>query len=131
LALFGACSAGGSDAVRFGLGSTAPADRTAGRRPGRAETEQTARRGWDEAPRVRLRREVATAAAGADSEQEFFARLTESGVSVRKRYSTINPSEVTGYAVGLPEHVSKDGGPIWYSGGKLAADLSLPRLRRR
>ena len=54
------------DAERwFGLRSTAPADRTAARRPTRAEAEQAARRGWDEAPRVRLRREVCTAAAGA------------------------------------------------------------------
>src|SRR6266851_5523422 len=50
---------------RFGLAVTAPADRTAARRPARAETEQAARRGWGEAPRTRLRREVCTAVAGA------------------------------------------------------------------
>src|SRR5579863_7685067 len=38
---------------RFGLAGTAPADRTAARRPSRAEAEQAARRGWSEAPRVR------------------------------------------------------------------------------
>src|SRR5579859_713466 len=68
--------------ARFGLAGTAPADRTAARRPGRAETEQAARRGWGEAPRVRLCREVATAAGGAGSEQEFFARLAAAGVAV-------------------------------------------------
>src|SRR6266699_2536569 len=51
--------------TRLGLTATAPADRTAARRPARAETEQAARRGWDEPPRVRLRREVSAAAAGA------------------------------------------------------------------
>jgi hypothetical protein len=115
----------------FGLADTAPADRTAARRPGRAEAEQAARRGWGEAPRARLCREVATAAAGAGSEQEFFARLAAAGVEVRKRYSTRDPGQVTGYAVGLPEHTAKDGGIVWYGGGKLAADLSLPKLRRR
>ena len=50
---------------RFGLRPTAPADRTAARRATRAETEQAARRGWGEPPRVTLRREVCTAAAGA------------------------------------------------------------------
>src|SRR5215831_163370 len=45
---------------RFGLRSTAPADRTAGRRPTRAETEQAARRGWAESARVTLRGEVCT-----------------------------------------------------------------------
>ena len=60
------------------------------RRPAatRAETEQAARRGWGEPPRVTLRREVCTAAAGASTEQEFFARLAEAGVLVRQRHST-------------------------------------------
>jgi len=116
---------------RFGLRFTAPADRTAARRPTRAETEQASRRGWSEAPRVRLRREVCTAAAGARSEQEFFTRLAEAGVLVRPRFSTVRPSEVTGYAVGLPEHTSRTGQAIWYGGGKLAVDLTLPKLRAR
>ena len=50
---------------------------------------------------------------------------------VRRRYSTIRPGQVTGYAVGLPQHAGKDGHPIWYGGGKLAADLTLPKLRAR
>jgi hypothetical protein len=116
---------------RFGLSVTAPADRTAPRRPARAETEQAARRGWAEAPRTRLRREVCTAAAGARTEQEFLARLGEAGVLVRLRYSSVNPEQVTGYAVGLPDHTAKDGGTIWYGGGKLAADLTLPKVRGR
>ena len=73
---------------RLGLTATAPADRTAAKRASRAETEQAARRGWDEAPRVSLRREVCAAAAGAGSEREFFARLEQAGVLVRKRLST-------------------------------------------
>jgi hypothetical protein len=115
----------------LGLNRTAPADRTAARRPARAETEQAARRGWAEPPRVTLRREVCAAAAGASSEQEFFARLDQAGVAVRQRHSTLNPHEITGYAVGLARHTGKDGGIIWYGGGKLAADLTLPKLRRR
>ena len=116
---------------RFGLTVTAPADRTAARRPSRAEAEQAARRGWAEVPRTRLRREVCTAAAGAGSEQEFFDRLATAGVVVRKRYSTTDPGAVTGYAVGLAEHTARDGATIWYGGGKLAADLTLPKLRAR
>jgi hypothetical protein len=38
---------------------------------------------------------------------------------------------VTGYAVGLPHHRGRDGEVIWYGGGKLAADLTLPKLRGR
>ena len=115
----------------FGLRRTARADRTAARRASRAETEQAARRGWGKPPRVTLRREVCTAAAGASTEQEFFARLHQAGVLVRLRHSVTRPGQVTGYAVGLARHTAKDGGVIWYGGGKLAADLTLPKLRAR
>ena len=116
---------------RFGLRPTAPADRTAARRPTRAETEKATRRGWTETPRALLRREVCAAAGGAGTEHEFFSRLDEAGVLVRKRYSNTNPGELTGYAVGLARHTSRAGGVIWYGGGKLAADLTLPKLRAR
>ena len=99
---------------RLGLRTTAPADRTAAKRASRAETEQAARRGWNEAPRVTLRREVSAAVAEAGSEREFFDRLEQAGVLIRKRYSTINPGEVTGYAVGLTDHTTKDGAIVWY-----------------
>ena len=116
---------------RFGLRPTAPADHTAARRATRAEKEQAARRGWDETPRAALRREVCTAAAGAGTEQEFFTRIAQAGVLVRLRHSTTRPGQVTGYAVGLARHTARDGGVIWYGGGKLAADLTLPKLRAR
>jgi len=45
---------------RYGLRSTAPGDRTAARRPSRAESEKAGRRGLEEAPRVTLRRQVGT-----------------------------------------------------------------------
>jgi hypothetical protein len=80
---------------------------------------------------VSLRREVCAAASGAGSEREFFARLEQVGVLVRKRHSTINLGEVTGYAVGLADHTTKDGGIVWCGGGKLAPDLTLPKLRAR
>jgi hypothetical protein len=89
------------------------------------------RRGRSEAPRVTLRQAVSTAAAGDASEQEFFDRLADSGVLIRKQFSTRRPSEVTGYAVALPGDTTQDDGPVWFSGGKLAADLTLPRLRGR
>jgi hypothetical protein len=116
---------------QLGLRATPPADRTAARRPSRAETEQAARRGWDEPPRVTLRRHVCGAAAGARTEREFFDQLASAGVLVRKRYGTQHPGQVTGYAVGLPHHRGRDGVVIWYGGGKLAADLTLPKLRCR
>jgi hypothetical protein len=115
---------------RFGLQRTAPADRTAARRPTRAETEQARRHGWHDTPRTTLRA-VCTAAAAATTEQEFFERLRQAGVLVRLRASTKNSGEITGYSVGLACHTNRDGGVVWYGGGKLAADLTLPKLRQR
>jgi len=116
---------------RHGLRSTAPADHTAARCPTRAENEKATRLGLDEAPRITLRRQVTTAAASAGSEDEFFARLDQAGVLVRKRFSVTNPGQVTGYSVALPADTTRDGGPVWYGGGKLAADLTWPKLRQR
>jgi hypothetical protein len=50
---------------------------------------------------------------------------------VRARFSENNPGQVTGYAVTLAGHVRPDGTPLWYGGGRLAAGLTLPRLRER
>jgi hypothetical protein len=97
----------------------------------RAESEKGARRGFAEAPRIILRRQVSTAAAAAAGEQEFFARLRQSGVLVRTRSSTRNPGQLTGYAVAHPGDTTRAGSPVWYGGGKLAADLTLPKLRHR
>jgi hypothetical protein len=116
---------------RFRLRRTAPRDRTGAPRPTRAESEKARRQGRSEPPRITLRRAVSTAAATAASEQEFFARLDAEGISVRRRYSTRNPGEVTGYAVALKADTTRTGGPVWYGGGKLAPDLTLPKLRHR
>ncbi len=116
---------------RYGLRSTSPADRTAPKYSTRGEKEKAARRGLDEAPRVTLRRAVNLAAASSASAEEFFTRLEAAGITVRQRHSTKNPGQVTGYAVALDGDVNKDGSPVWYSGGKLAADLTWPKLALR
>lgn len=83
------------------------------------------------APRERLRRLVRQAAATATDEADFFATLDRTGVKVKLRHSQRNPGEVSGYAVGLDGHTNAAGETIFYGGGKLAAALSLPRLRDR
>ena len=109
---------------RYGLRVTAPGDRTASRRPTRAANEHARRRGWEEPARTMLRRAVHTAAAGTGSEQEFFVRLEMVGLLVRKRFSQREPGQVTGYAVARPGHVNGQGAPVWFGGGKLAAELA-------
>ena len=115
----------------YGLRAVARADRTAPKRPTRAEQEKARRAGRPVPPRTALRRQVAAAAAAARSEAEFFGELAVRGVRVRLRRSTVRPDEVTGYAVRLDGDVTASGRPVWFGGGKLAADLTLPKLRRR
>jgi hypothetical protein len=67
----------------------------------------------------------------SDSEAEFFARLRADGLLVRERFSRRDTGEVTGYAVALPGHVNREGRPVWFGGGRLAADFTLPKLRHR
>jgi hypothetical protein len=69
--------------------------------------------------------------AASANEHDFFDRLEHAGLLVRKRFSTRNPGEVTGYSVAQPRDVDAAGQPIWFGGGRLAADLTLPKLRRR
>ncbi|GAB3849458.1 hypothetical protein GCM10029963_33880 [Micromonospora andamanensis] len=116
---------------RYGLYQVGPVDHTSHRRPTSAEQNKSHRQGRPEIPRDRLRREVRAAAAAADDENDFFSRLQNAGVLVRLRHSTIKPDEVTGYAVGLPDHHSNAGDTVWYSGGRLAPDLTLPQIRQR
>lgn len=118
---------------RYGLAITAGRDRTAACRTTRAEAEKAKRLAKPALAREVLRLEVQTAAGGAGNEEEFFARLDTAGVMVGKRMSENTPGQVTGYKVALPGALgglhTTDGQPIWYGGGKLAPDLSLPKLR--
>lgn len=116
---------------RFGLTVTAARDRTATKRPTRAETEKSTRARRPEPPRVRLQREVRTAAASAGDQSEFLAQMKSAGLLVRPRFSQRDPSQITGYAVALPGDRAANGQPVWFGGGKLAADLSWTKLARR
>ncbi|TNY37554.1 hypothetical protein [Thermomonospora catenispora] len=71
------------------------------------------------------------AAAQSRSIEEFLDHLHRTGMLVRLRYSTLHPGQITGYALALPDHVGPDGQPLWYSGSRLAEDLTMPALRRR
>ena len=116
---------------RYGLHRVGPADRTSHRRPKAAELNKDRRSGRTEPARDWLRREVRFAAAAAATGEEFFDLLRQAGVLVEARQSTVNPGQITGYKVALPNHITGDRKPIWYGGAKLAPDLSLPRLLAR
>jgi hypothetical protein len=118
--------------ARHGLRVAPAGDRTAAKTAGRAEVEKAIRLGRTDPPKDVIRRSVTTAAAGARSEADFFERLAESGLLVRRRHSRGGGAgRAEGYAVALPGHTDASGEPIWYGGYRLAADLSLPKLRSR
>lgn len=126
---------------KYGLVATSAGGRTGGPSTTRAEQRKhrdtTARAKVEGRPgpaapdRELLRRLVRAAAAGASSQVEFFARMRSDGLLVRERMSERNPGEVTGYAVALPDRYGTGQTPIYFGGGKLASDLTLPKLQRR
>ncbi len=114
--------------ARLGLTVTAAADGTAAPAASRGEREKAARRGRAPA-RVELARIVRSAAVAADRLDVFVEALESAGcvVAVRRAPS----GDPIGYSVALAGDVNGSGRPVFYSGSKLAADLSLPRLVAR
>jgi len=126
------------------LTPTSPVDRTANPETTRAEQRkhrmavaESVRAGLPGPAgpdREVLRARVRAALAGSDGWEDFAGRLRLSGVLVRERYSTRDPGELTGYAVGLLATGARGSvgqQVVWFGGGKLAPDLSLPQLRAR
>ena len=100
------------------------ADRRRGRQPGdRGEHPERS-------SRQTLERIVRACATASRDESEFIRWLHDEGVQVRPRYAEGGTDVVVGYSVRLP---GADDGPrrsVWYGGGRLARDLTLPALRR-
>ncbi|WP_432545821.1 relaxase/mobilization nuclease domain-containing protein [Kineococcus sp. SYSU DK004] len=110
---------------RYGLHRTPARDGTATRRPTRAESEKARRLGRGESSRETLRREVRLAALASDGPESFVADLRSRGLLVKLRHSSQDPTRVSGYAVAWPGDHDGDGRPIWFSGSRLAGDLSM------
>ncbi|MFF5808265.1 relaxase/mobilization nuclease domain-containing protein [Streptomyces sp. NPDC012746] len=114
---------------RFGLRQLTSGDKTASRWPTAAEQAKAKRKGREETPRETLQQTIRRAAAGAHSDDEFFAAITSAGLRLNKRVAP--DGAVTGYSVALPGDRTAGGRAVWFSGSRLAPDLSLPRVRER
>ncbi|MEU0242864.1 mobilization protein [Streptomyces sp. NPDC006235] len=111
----------------YGLLQVVRGDRTAAKRPTRAEQEKARRAGQDKTPRERLRSTVRTAVAATSSIEEFVHLLNHiDGVLVEVVY--FPSGDVRGYKVALEDEVN---GAVWYSGSKLAPDLSFHKIQER
>ena len=80
-----------------------------------------------EPDRELLAREVRRLAAASSSEGEFVRRLRAEGLIVRPRFAAGREDQVVGYSVALRPSEGKPLVP--HAGGRLAKDLTLPRLR--
>jgi len=83
-----------------------------------------------EVPRRRLERAVRAAASAASTEAQWLSRLGELGVEVAPRWAR-GGDRVVGYRVALADAPTQQSGSkaVWFGGGKLAHDLTLPALR--
>lgn len=79
--------------------------------------------------RQTLERIVRACAAASQNESEFVRALREHKVRVRPRYAQGARSSVVGYSVALPGPASGSQRAIWFGGGRLARDLTLPSVR--
>ncbi|MGH2868017.1 MAG: relaxase/mobilization nuclease domain-containing protein, partial [Solirubrobacteraceae bacterium] len=80
--------------------------------------------------RQRLERVVRACAGASRNETEFITRLREHGLQGRPRYAQGATSNVIGYSVRLAGGGHDHDQAVWYGGGRLARDLTLPALRR-
>lgn len=98
-----------------------------------AELEKAKKAGLPEPVRRTIERRVRAAATASKTEAEFVRRLRGDNLLVRPRYETGSASgSVIGYSVAAtPSKADRAAGikPVWFGGGRLAKDLTLPRLR--
>jgi hypothetical protein len=109
---------------------TAVRGRAEGGMPGltRAELDRTERERRAVPARFTLARRVREASVASKDEAEFVRRLRAQGVLVRPRFETGGMEAVVGYSIAL--RTTGGDTPIFYGGGKLARDLTLPTLRQ-
>lgn len=97
-----------------------------GERP--AEREIAAREGRPESAPATLARAVRACATAARGEAEFVRLLRDEKLWVRPRFATGRSDVVSGYSVALQP--AKGASAVWYGGGRLGKDLTLPQLRK-
>ncbi|XUK61105.1 Relaxase [Plantibacter sp. RU18] len=93
-----------------------------------AEKQIAEKRGLVELPRETLQRRVRAAASASVDEAEFVRRLRGTGVLVRPRFAAGTTDVIEGFSVAV-RPTNRGERPVWFGGGRLARDLTLPKLR--
>lgn len=94
-----------------------------------AEQARQVRTGAPETERVTLARRVRAIATAARDEGEFVRRSRREGLLIRPRYAAGRDDVVAGYSVALRAPAGERA--VWFGGGHLGRDLTLPRLREQ
>jgi hypothetical protein len=114
----------------YGLHQVVRGDRTAVKRPTRAEQEKARRAGHTMTARERLRSTVRTAVSVATSPEEFL-RILDATDSMLVETQRFPSGDIRGYKVAVKGDTNTAGEPVWYSGSSLAPDLSFPQIHER
>lgn len=93
-----------------------------------AERAQAERAGMTNTAPVELGHRIRSAAAASTSEAEWIRRVRRSGVVVKPYYAKGSTDVVAGYKAALKPETYNDR-MVFYGGGRLGKDLSLPRIR--
>ncbi|XVV04056.1 relaxase/mobilization nuclease domain-containing protein [Actinosynnema sp. CA-248983] len=112
----------------LGLTPTAGADKTAAVAPTRQEKGKAERLGRKVTARDELRLVVSQVAATTRNGEQFLRELKREGL---RPQAVASEGRVLGYTVSLPWDRTKRSELVRYSGSKLAADLSWPKLIER
>jgi hypothetical protein len=111
----------------YGLEQLESRERGIGERGIKPGEQARAQRTGYEVEAHKLERIVRAASVASVDEGEFVRRLRRGGVLIRPRFAAGRDDVVAGFSVALrPEKGTQ---PIWYGGGRLARDLTLPRMR--
>ncbi len=113
----------------LGLRQLNQGDGTAPKTPTGAERAKAERQGRTVTARAWLREQAHTAAAASRNEDDYFAILTDLGITVHTRIGP-ESGEVIGYSLSAPGDTAA-GQPVKFGGSKLSPDLSIHRLRER
>ncbi|MGW2258963.1 relaxase/mobilization nuclease domain-containing protein [Streptomyces sp. NPDC001780] len=113
----------------YGLRRLKKGDRTGARRPTQAEMHKAKRLGWEQPSPEWLQDRIRAAIPHAKSAEELLAYLEADGILIKARRG---PSgDLLGYAAGRPGDLNAKGEQIFHPGGKIAPDLTLPKLQAR
>ncbi|QMU67125.1 mobilization protein [Streptacidiphilus sp. P02-A3a] len=116
--------------AELGLRRLKSGDFTPAPTPTSAEQAKALRTGKTETAREWLRDQAYAAAAAAGDEADYFSTLGTLGIQIKYRLGPLT-GEVTGYGLAAPDDTNGQHEPVYFSGYRLAPDLSINRLRER